>query len=187
MEWAWALPGEVRESRDEGEGTYSYICCPYSWGRLPPTFSKRGREKGGGGLSSVYHPHICSSEFLLYGSRTLCLYRDGRIDAWGLFQLFREVFIRDASSPIFFLIQSAGAHGVSGGRPKSTEGSTRRQREVDAKKRRSVDSSAGAGGGGIGGGGNLLDEELHVYIAAMQLFPIKLNFSFIKNADVKVM
>lgn len=31
-----------------------------------------------------------------------------------------------------------------------------------------------------------MDEELHVYIAAMQLFPIKLNFSFIKNADVKV-
>lgn len=25
-----------------------------------------------------------------------------------------------------------------------------------------------------------------MYIAAMQLFPIKLNFSFIKNADVKV-
>ncbi|CAN0139777.1 unnamed protein product, partial [Laminaria digitata] len=35
------------------------------------------------------------------------------------------------------------------------------------------------------GGGGLLKEELHVYIAAMQLFPIKLNFSFIKNADVK--
>lgn len=31
-----------------------------------------------------------------------------------------------------------------------------------------------------------MKEELHVYIAAMQLFPIKLNFSFIKNADVKV-
>ena len=38
----------------------------------------------------------------------------------------------------------------------------------------------------MGGAGDLLDEELHVYIAAMQLFPIKLNFSFIKNADVKV-
>lgn len=32
----------------------------------------------------------------------------------------------------------------------------------------------------------MLKEESHVYIAAMQLFPIKLNFSFIKNADVKV-
>lgn len=46
----------------------------------------------------------------------------------------------------------------------------------------------GSGGtmNGVGAGGVLLDEEPHVYIAAMQLFPIKLNFSFIKNADVKV-
>lgn len=44
----------------------------------------------------------------------------------------------------------------------------------------------GARGGTVGAGGDLLDEEPHVYIAAMQLFPIKLNFSFIKNADVKV-
>lgn len=58
---------------------------------------------------------------------------------------------------------------------------------MDAKRRRSADSSGGAGGSGKGGGGDLLDEELHVYIAAMQLFPIKLNFSFIKNADVKVL
>lgn len=53
-------------------------------------------------------------------------------------------------------------------------------------------SRAGIGGDGTGaageggGGGDSLDEELHVYIAAMQLFPIKLNFGFIKNADVKV-
>lgn len=46
---------------------------------------------------------------------------------------------------------------------------------------------ADAGRGVDGGGGRgMLDEELHVYIAAVQLFPMKLNFSFIKNADVKV-
>lgn len=49
------------------------------------------------------------------------------------------------------------------------------QREKDVK--------AGRAGGA---GGDLLEQEAHVYIAAMQLFPIKLNFSFIKNADVKV-
>lgn len=65
-----------------------------------------------------------------------------------------------------------------------SEHSNRRgQGETDRRKRRSTD---GSGGVGVGGGGDLLDEELHVYIAAMQLFPIKLNFSFIKNADVKV-
>lgn len=48
---------------------------------------------------------------------------------------------------------------------------------------RDKDVNAGRAGGA---GGDLLEEEPHVYIAAMQLFPIKLNFSFIKNADVKV-
>lgn len=39
---------------------------------------------------------------------------------------------------------------------------------------------------GVGSRGVFEDDELHLYIAAMQLFPIKLNLSFIKNADVKV-
>ena len=43
-----------------------------------------------------------------------------------------------------------------------------------------------AAAGGAGRGDPLDEEQRHVYIAAMQLFPIKLNFSFIKNADVKV-
>lgn len=71
--------------------------------------------------------------------------------------------------------------------------------EVDREKRKdsngptatrsSENGAAGRGRSGGGGGmrgSDLLEEELHVYIAAMQLFPIKLNFSFIKNADVKV-
>ncbi|CAN0391663.1 unnamed protein product, partial [Hapterophycus canaliculatus] len=66
----------------------------------------------------------------------------------------------------------------------------RNKGEADSSRRRSADASAGGGrgggtGAGGGGGGYFLDEELHVYIAALQLFPIKLNFSFIKNADVK--
>ncbi|CAN0408041.1 unnamed protein product, partial [Ascophyllum nodosum] len=39
--------------------------------------------------------------------------------------------------------------------------------------------------GGAGRGDPLDEERRYVYIAAMHLFPIKLNFSFIKNADVK--
>lgn len=92
--------------------------------------------------------------------------------------------------------------GSSRGGLQGADTSGQGQGEEDAKRRRSVESASGAGGGGgsarrggggRGGGGGgagrgafLLDEELHVYIAAMQLFPIKLNFSFIKNADVKV-
>lgn len=72
---------------------------------------------------------------------------------------------------------------MHGSGPQGSEHPNRRQGEAGRARRRSVD---GPGGGGVGGGGDLLDEELHVYIAAMQLFPIKLNFSFIKNADVKV-
>lgn len=39
---------------------------------------------------------------------------------------------------------------------------------------------------GVGSRGVFEDDGLHLYIAAMQLFPIKLNLSFIKNADMKV-
>lgn len=48
-----------------------------------------------------------------------------------------------------------------------------------------IDRASGGTANGVGGRG-VLDDELHLYIAAMHLFPIKLNFSFIKNADVKV-
>lgn len=75
--------------------------------------------------------------------------------------------------------------GLYGSGPQGSGHSNRTQGEPDARRRRSIDESGG-GAGRVGGGGDLLDEELHVYIAAMQLFPIKLNFSFIKNADVKV-
>ena len=44
----------------------------------------------------------------------------------------------------------------------------------------------GGAEGATSSGDPLDEEQQHVYIAAMQLFPIKLNFSFIKNADVKV-
>lgn len=44
----------------------------------------------------------------------------------------------------------------------------------------------GGAEGATNSGDPLDEEQQHVYIAAMQLFPIKLNFSFIKNADVKV-
>lgn len=44
----------------------------------------------------------------------------------------------------------------------------------------------GGAEGAVSSGDPLDEEQQHLYIAAMQLFPIKLNFSFIKNADVKV-
>lgn len=150
-------------------------------------------------LLSLYFPANIVSQFVTpLRQLQKLMYQYGSLfpPTFGVIEMFFFFFVRltpkDAlafSSPIFVLILTAGAHGGGGGGgPQSAEPSTRRQREADAKKRRSVDNSGGAvaGGGGTGGGGDLLDEELHVYIAAMQLFPIKLNFSFIKNADVKV-
>lgn len=71
--------------------------------------------------------------------------------------------------------QRRSEDGAQKGLGQGGQGSSRASRPANTD--RGVDS---------GGRRDMLDEELHVYAALVQLFPIKLNFSFIKNADVKV-